>query len=187
MYAQYSGKKTIPQSRAAAAPSSRAPPTSSAPSAKPRSGFEGLEHSWAPTGGRSSGDPTYSDLAAAKEDAEARKRDRDAKAALEAREAEIARRERLIRTQEEEKKKGLEYSRRHQEEEAKKRQEAEAKRLAAERAKNAPKRIPFDFAKERPQILVSIANASQSANNLVNACRVSRWAWKLAGMQGNAL
>lgn len=39
----------------------------------------------------------------------------------------------------------------------------------ARRKKNRPKRAPFDFEKEKPQILNAIANASQAANNLVNA------------------
>ncbi len=47
------------------------------------------------------------------------------------------------------------------------RQEEEAARARAKQ----PKRPPFNFAKEKPQVLVSIANASQAANNLVNACR----------------
>lgn len=39
----------------------------------------------------------------------------------------------------------------------------------ARRRKNRPKRAPFDFEKEKPQILTTIANTSQAANNLVNA------------------
>ncbi|KAF7979379.1 hypothetical protein HWV62_42466 [Athelia sp. TMB] len=39
----------------------------------------------------------------------------------------------------------------------------------ARRRKNRPKRAPFDFEKEKPEIFTAIANASQAANNLVNA------------------
>ncbi|KAJ7751264.1 hypothetical protein DFH07DRAFT_826709 [Mycena maculata] len=46
--------------------------------------------------------------------------------------------------------------------------EAEKRRQAKER-KNKPKRAPFDFEKEKPQVLGSIVEASQASSNLVNA------------------
>lgn len=52
-----------------------------------------------------------------------------------------------------------------------KRDEEKARKDAEEarRRKNRPKRGPFDFEKEKPQILTTIANTSQAANNLINA------------------
>lgn len=38
--------------------------------------------------------------------------------------------------------------------------------------KAAPKRPPFNFEKEKPAILTSVAGASQAANNLINAIRL---------------
>ena len=40
------------------------------------------------------------------------------------------------------------------------------------RANRGKKRPPFDFEKEKPQILNSIAETSQAANNLINALTV---------------
>lgn len=141
------------------------------PPSRRQSGFEDLDHSWAPKGYTSgSTDPTYADLAAAKEEAEARKREREAKAALEAREAELERRERALTNKETDKARLEAARRKATEDDVKRKKDAE---MAKAKAKQ-PKRPPFDFAKEKPQVLVSIANASQAANNLVNACRVSR-------------
>jgi hypothetical protein len=59
-------------------------------------------------------------------------------------------------------------------------EEAERRRKAKEDLKTRPKQAPqpqrpkFDFQKEKPQIMIAVANAIQSANTLVNACRVSR-------------
>ncbi|KAJ7446429.1 hypothetical protein B0H11DRAFT_1745972 [Mycena galericulata] len=47
-------------------------------------------------------------------------------------------------------------------------EEAERRRREKER-KNRPKRAPFDFEKEKPQVLASIVEASQASSNLVNA------------------
>lgn len=60
-------------------------------------------------------------------------------------------------------------------------EEAERRRKMKEDMKNKPaptsaaqaKRPKFDFQKEKPQIMVAVANALQAANNLVNSCRVS--------------
>lgn len=74
----------------------------------------------------------------------------------------------------------LEYERRKREEKEKK---EEAKRKAKEekerekmkreeelrKAKTRVRRKPFDFEKEKPEILTTIANASQASSNLVNA------------------
>jgi hypothetical protein len=54
----------------------------------------------------------------------------------------------------------------------KRRAEKERERLEKERKKNQPKRPPFDYAREKPQIQLAIANASSAAIALVNACRV---------------
>ena len=59
-------------------------------------------------------------------------------------------------------------------------EEAERRRKTKEEMKHKPalaaaqaKKPKFDFQKEKPQIMVSVANALQAANNLVNSCRVS--------------
>ena len=55
-------------------------------------------------------------------------------------------------------------------------EEAERRRKAKLQAKQGtpqPKKPKFDFEREKPQIMVSVANAIQAANNLVNSCRVS--------------
>lgn len=55
-------------------------------------------------------------------------------------------------------------------------EEAENRRKLKEQGKKKsqqPKRPPFNFEKEKPQIMVAVASAIQCANNLVNACRVS--------------
>jgi hypothetical protein len=69
-----------------------------------------------------------------------------------------------------------EYERKRKEEEekqlAKKKAKEEKSKKAeeeAKRKKNTLKRQPFDFEKDKPQVLTTIANASQAANNLVNA------------------
>jgi hypothetical protein len=142
----------------------------STPARKPTSEFENLDHSWAPSGGVR--DTSYADYADLREDAERRKREREARAALEAREAEIERRERALKNKESEKAKAELYRQKLTEEEMNRRSQKEKERLAKEKAKNQPKRPPFNFEKEKPQILISIANASQAAINLVNACRV---------------
>lgn len=38
-----------------------------------------------------------------------------------------------------------------------------------------PKKPKFDFEREKPQVMVSVANAIQCASNLVNSCRVCLW------------
>jgi hypothetical protein len=52
--------------------------------------------------------------------------------------------------------------------------EARRQKEAAEEAVTPqPKRPKFDFEREKPKVMVSVANAIQCANNLVNSCRVS--------------
>lgn len=51
------------------------------------------------------------------------------------------------------------------------RREEEARRRANQG--KTKKRTPFDFEKEKPNVLNSIAETSQAANNLVNALTVS--------------
>jgi len=55
-------------------------------------------------------------------------------------------------------------------------EEAERRRQAKLAGKNTtpqPKRPKFDFEREKPKVMVAVANAIQCANNLVNSCRVS--------------
>ncbi|KAH9858061.1 hypothetical protein C2E23DRAFT_802525 [Lenzites betulinus] len=75
------------------------------------------------------------------------------------------RREEEARKREEETRKA-EKRKAKEDKERRKREEEERKRKAAQ---PKPKRKPFNFEQEKPQILTSIANASQAANNLVNA------------------
>ncbi|RXK40501.1 hypothetical protein M231_02153 [Tremella mesenterica] len=124
-----------------------------------------FSHDWAPS---TRGPDTYADLAAAKADAEARKSERERRILMEQREAEIERRERELKRKQE--MAALE-SRRQQEaleEQERRRNLKEAQKKGA----SQPKRPKFDFVKEKPQILVSVANAIQAANNLVNSCRL---------------
>jgi hypothetical protein len=126
-------------------------------------------HSWAPGPGQR-GPDTYADLAAAKADAEARKREREGRIALEQREAEIERKERDFRRKQD----MASIEARRQREAA---EEAERRRKMKEDSKKKPaqqQRPKFDLQREKPQIMVSIANAIQAASVLVNACRVSR-------------
>lgn len=85
-----------------------------------------------------------------------------------------------------------ERQRREKEKEEKRAAKEKAKADAKRKGQSAPKRKPFDFEQvrtalspflskrtdrivlqEKPQILTSIANASQASNNLVNAITVS--------------
>ncbi|TYJ54213.1 hypothetical protein B9479_005139 [Cryptococcus floricola] len=126
-----------------------------------------FSHDWNPAPG-SRGADTYTDLAAAKADASQRKREREAQLALEQREAEIERREREMK-----RKKDMEVveNRRRKERE----EEEERRRAAKEAGKNkkaAPKKPPFNFEKEKPAIMVAVAEAIRAASNLLNACRL---------------
>ncbi|EIW64195.1 uncharacterized protein TRAVEDRAFT_55185 [Trametes versicolor FP-101664 SS1] len=74
-----------------------------------------------------------------------------------------------------ERKKKEDETRKRREEEKRKAKEDKARRKVEEEerkrkaAQPKMKRKPFNFEQEKPQILTSIANASQAANNLVNA------------------
>nr|XP_031860429.1 uncharacterized protein CI109_004039 [Kwoniella shandongensis]KAA5527501.1 hypothetical protein CI109_004039 [Kwoniella shandongensis] len=134
-----------------------------------RGGFDDdlFSHDWAPAPGKR-GPDTYTDLAAAKADAEERKRDREARLLIEAREAEVERKEREFKRKQD----MAALEARRQKEAA---EEAERRRIAKEDAKkkgSQPKRPPFNFEKEKPAIMVAVANAIQCANNLVNSCRL---------------
>ena len=63
---------------------------------------------------------------------------------------------------------------RRDEEEAKRKAKEEAKRKEREARERAarPRRAPFNFEKEKPQIITAIATAAQSSNNLINAITV---------------
>lgn len=125
-----------------------------------------FKHSWDVAPGQR-GKDTYADLASARADADQRKREREAQIALEHREAEIERRERELQ-----RRKDMEEiearRRREAEEEAEKRRKAKAERKAA---KNMPQRPKFNFEREKPAIMTSVATAIQAASNLVNSCR----------------
>ncbi|KAH8099290.1 hypothetical protein BXZ70DRAFT_290826 [Cristinia sonorae] len=75
------------------------------------------------------------------------------------------REEREKREKKEEEKRKLKEAK--EAEKAKLRQEEEARRRKATQSKS--KRKPFNFEQEKPQILTSIASASQASSNLVNA------------------
>jgi hypothetical protein len=125
-----------------------------------------FSHDWAPS---QRGADTYADLAAARADAESRKAERERRIALEQREAELERREREQRRKSE----MANVEARRQKEAA---EEAERRRQAKLQAKNPtpqPKKPKFDFEREKPKVMLSVANAIQCANNLVNSCRVS--------------
>lgn len=84
-------------------------------------------------------------------------------------EAEWERRRREEReAKEEAKRKSKEAKEAAKMEEKRKREEELRQRMA----KDKRKRPPFDFEKEKPQILQAIAETSQAANNLVNALTV---------------
>ncbi|OCF61240.1 hypothetical protein L486_00886 [Kwoniella mangroviensis CBS 10435] len=143
--------------------------TSSAPTSANRGTFDDdlFSHDWAPSKS-ARGPDTYTDLAAAKADADARKRERESRILIEQREAEVERRERELKRKQD----MAALEARRQKEAA---EEAERRRKAKEDAKkkgSQPKRPPFDFQKEKPQVMVAIANAIQCANNLVNSCRL---------------
>ena len=125
-----------------------------------------FSHDWAPS---HRGADTYADLAAARADADSRKAERERRIALEQREAELERREREQRRKTE----MANVEARRQKEAA---EEAERRRQAKLAGKNTtpqPKRPKFDFEREKPKVMVAVANAIQCANNLVNSCRVS--------------
>ncbi|WRT70251.1 uncharacterized protein IL334_007246 [Kwoniella shivajii] len=174
LYAKYGGagpgvKKPTPMPSAPAKQTSVSSTSSHTSNAGNRGGFDDdlFTHDWAPSKG-SRGPDTYTDLAAAKADADARKRERESRILIEQREAELERRERELKRKQD----MASLEARRQKEAL---EEAERRRQAKEDAKkrgNQPKRPPFDFQKEKPQIMVSIANAIQCANNLVNSCRL---------------
>ncbi|BEJ17938.1 hypothetical protein CspHIS471_0702150 [Cutaneotrichosporon sp. HIS471] len=166
LWKQYSGSAA----RRAAPPR----PTGSAPSSPPEQAAKGFsssdpfyDHSWEPAPGQR-GKDTYADLDSARADAEERKRDREQRMALERREAEIERREREVKRKQEMAQ--VEARRRSEAEaEAEKRRKAKQER---KNAKHAPKRPKFNFEKEKPQVLSSVAIANLAASNLVNSCRL---------------
>jgi len=155
------------------APRSTTSPRASTEASRPAATFSDYDaifgHDWKPAPG-ARGPDTYADLAAAKQDADERKRQREARILLEQREAEIERREREHKRKTE----MAAIEARRQKEAA---EEAERRRKAKEDLKNRPRqaaqpqRPKFDFQKEKPQIMVAVATAIQAANNLVNSCR----------------
>ncbi|WVR00260.1 hypothetical protein IAU59_007403 [Kwoniella sp. CBS 9459] len=171
LYAKYGGagpgvkKPTTMSHTKAPSTSTSSAPTSSA-ARKGTFDDDIFSHEWAPSKGQR-GPDTYTDLAAAKADADQRKREREQRILMEQREAEVERRERELRRKQD----MAALEARRQKEAA---EEAERRRKAKEDAKKRgaqPKRPPFDFQKEKPQIMISVANAIQCANNLVNSCR----------------
>lgn len=115
------------------------------------------------------GPDTYTDLAAARADAESRKAEREQRMLMERREAEIERRERELKRRQE--MADIEARRRREAEaEAERRRKAKEDRKRGKLPKTARPR--FNFEKEKPAIMQSVATAIQSASNLVNACRL---------------
>ena len=173
-YADIRPKATaVPSGGAATVNSSSTSPTTG--STARAGGFTDYDdlfsHDWNPGPGKR-GPDTYADLAAAKADAEERRLQRERRVALEQREAELERREREQKRRQD----MAALESRRQKEAA---EEAERRRKAKEELRNKPalaaaqaKRPKFDFQKEKPQIMVAVANALQSANGLVNSCRV---------------
>ncbi|WVQ84468.1 hypothetical protein IAT38_006620 [Cryptococcus sp. DSM 104549] len=174
LYRKFAGSAAGPGVKKPTAPSASATrsTTSSAPQKSNTGTFDDdiFGHSWAPDP-KSRGPDTYTDLAAARADAEERKREREGRIALEQREAELERREREMKRKQE----MAAIEARRQKEAA---EEAERRRQAKEEAKSKknqpkqPKRPPFNFEREKPAIMVAVANAIQCANNLVNSCRL---------------
>ncbi|KAE8539433.1 hypothetical protein D1P53_004533 [Cryptococcus gattii VGV] len=163
LYRKYTGHGTKPVARKVSSI------TSSTTATAKQGTFDNdiFSHDWNPAPGNRGAD-TYTDLAAAKAEAEERKRAREARIALEQREAEVERRERELRR----KRDMAEIEERRRKAAA---EEAENRRKLKEQGKKKnqqPKRPPFNFEKEKPQIMVAVANAIQCANNLVNACRL---------------
>lgn len=176
LYRQYAGHGTGPAVRKpTAVPSSytTSSTTASSGGGGTRSARQSVDfgnedifsHDWAPS---KRGPDTYADLAAAKQEAEGRKAERAQRILMEQREAELERRERELKRKQD--MAALEQRRQKEalEEQERRRQMKEAQKRGAQQ----PKRPKFDFQKEKPQVLVSIANAIQAANNLVNACRL---------------
>lgn len=158
-------------------------PRPSAAAAPPPSSFgNDLEHSWAPVNTR--GVPReYADLAAAKASAEARRAERERNAALESRETQLERRERAVRLKEQQRRDAEERRRQQADAEVRKQKAAqleererqlrkEERQKAKQELRSRPKPPPFNYAKEKPNMILAIANANQAANNLLNALRV---------------
>jgi LAS seventeen-binding protein 5 len=104
--------------------------------------------------------------------AEQRRR-QEAESELRRRSAELEAREKRLREQQEAKEAALVKERERQERMEKARKEEETRKAAKNKNKGkpAPKR-KWDYEKEKPLILQSIAAASQSSSNLVNAITV---------------
>ncbi|KAL1412733.1 hypothetical protein Q8F55_000480 [Vanrija albida] len=172
LFGQYSGRRPAPGVGHASRSSVSSISTASTPDAVAvtpgRGGFSDTDnlynHSWNPSPS-AQGAETYADLSSARADAEERKRQRENRIAMEHREAELERRERDLKRKQE--MAAIESRRRREAEE-----EAERRRQAKLERKNQPKRPKFNFEKEKPQIMVAVANAIQAATNLVNACRL---------------
>ncbi|WWC91674.1 uncharacterized protein L201_006620 [Kwoniella dendrophila CBS 6074] len=178
LYAKYGGagpgvKKPTPMAPHKQSSVSSSISATSASSGGNRGGFDDdlFSHDWAPSKGNR-GPDTYTDLAAAKADADARKRDREARILIEQREAEVERREREFKRKQDMAALEARRQREAAEEAERRRQAKEDAKKRGPNVKPQPKRPPFDFQKEKPQMMVSIANAIQCANNLVNSCRL---------------
>lgn len=162
LYGQYSGggQRTV---AAAKRESLSTAPKSSTPFDDPDDIYS---HSWAPA---SKGAESYTDRSAARAEADARKAEREQQMLLERKEAEIERRERELRRRQE--MADIEGRRRREAEyEAEQRKKAKEERKRGKISKNIRPR--FNFEKEKPAIMQAVATAIQSANNLVNACRL---------------
>lgn len=161
LYGQYSGKR----------PAGHAKKDSySAPKASTSTPFDDsndiYSHDWNPT---TKGADTYTDLSSARAEAESRKAEREQRMLMERKEAEIERRERELQRRQE--MADIEARRRREAEaEAEKRRKAKEERKKGKLPKTVRPR--FNFEKEKPAIMQSVATAIQSASSLVNACRL---------------
>jgi hypothetical protein len=171
LYRQHSGAARRPGHGASASIGSRdsIKPASSttSPSA---GGFSNsnpfYDHSWEPDAAARAGAPV-TDRAAAKADADQRRREREERQALERREAEIERRERDLKRKQEMAEVETRRKREAEDEAARRKRAKEAKKLR----KYEPRRPKFDFEKEKPKVMTAVASATQAATNLVNSCR----------------
>jgi Skp family chaperone for outer membrane proteins len=157
----------------AAKQSTTSSPTSPSSATSRTGGFSDYDslfsHDWKPAPGQR-GPDTYADLAAARADADERKAQREARILMEQREAEIERRERELKRKQD----MAALEARRQQEAAEEQERRRKQKEALKNAQNQPKRPKFDFQKEKPAIMVSVANAVQASSALVNSCRVGR-------------
>lgn len=163
LYGQYGGRRPAGHAKSNSYSASAAKPSTSTPFDDSNDIYS---HDWNPT---TKGADTYTDLSSARAEAESRKAEREQRMLMERKEAEIDRRERELKRRQE--MADIEARRRREAEaEAEKRRKAKEDRKKGKLPKTARPR--FNFEKEKPAIMQSVATAIQSASSLVNACRL---------------